>query len=127
CAGHGRWSSCGSLLVGVEQFRTVGEQPVKALELGVVLQRLEVPLDRALVAARGGSGDRVGRRELAEVVDRTGEQRRHALARGVTVEASLDGQRDRFSKEGDRVIRGEDRRGMVKGKVDTAQVEWMAV
>src|ERR1700693_5028279 len=92
-----------------------------------MLPRLEMSLDGPLVAARGGSRDRVSRREVTEIVDRTGEQRRHALARGVTVETSLDRQRDRFSQQRYRVIRGEDRCGMVKGEVDTAQVEWMAV
>ena len=58
-----------------------GEEPIEALEFGIALQCLEVPLDRALVAARRGPRDRVGRGEVTQVVDRAGEQRRHALAR----------------------------------------------
>src|SRR5437879_6020245 len=93
----------------------------------IALQRVEVALDRALVAARGGPGDGVGRREVTKVVDRASEQRRHALARGLGGEPSLDGQCDRFRQQRRWVIRSEDRGGMVEGEIDSAQVEGMTM
>ena len=82
---------------------------------GDVRHGLALSLDRALVAARDRPGQRRGRPELGQVVDRAAQQGHQQRACLMGLEAGARGDALRGRLEGDHEVRG-DRRGGVIGR-----------
>ena len=88
-----------------------------------MLQRLEVPPDRAVIAAGRRPGDGLGRSQVFQVVDGAREQRGHAAPGGLAVEPGLHREVDRLRKQQRRIVGGEHRGRVIARVVDVAEVK----